>query len=138
MITNVCIRHTKDGNVLKDEDYDGFSIEIDEENYAAMIADFSKDTEINDATGASAVEFILEIARMDEKDLGEKEDIALSIACAVLRETMILGFGKEEIGEGIITVMDETDIGGDIAVWVNDEGEEAKFYVKLGDPSDEE
>jgi len=138
MLTNVCIRHTKDGDDLKDEDYDGFSIEIDEENYASMITDFSKDTEITDEAGASAVEFILEIARMDEADVGEREEVALSIACAVLRETLILGFGKEEVGEGIVTVMDETDVDGDIAVWVNDEGEDAKFYVKLGDPSDEE
>lgn len=135
-IVNVCVRHTKEGEEIRDEDYDGFSIEIDDENYATMIADFSRNTDINDETGASAVELILEIARMDEENQGEREEVALCIACAVLRETLARGFGEEEIGDAIITVMDETDVGGDIAVWVNDEGEDAKFYVKLGDAPD--
>ena len=131
--TNVCLRHTKDGNELKETDYDGCSIDIADSDYAGMIADFAKSNEITDEVAASAVELILDVVRMDEGDVGERENIAQSIACAVLRQNFINNFGADEMAGGIITVMDETAVEGGITVWVNEEGEDARFYVTMSD-----
>ncbi len=130
--TNVCLRHTKDSDDLKETDYDGYSIDISDGDYTGMIADFSESNKITDEVAASAVELILDVARMDEADVGERENIAQSIACAVLRQNFINNFGADEMTDGIITVMDETAVKGDITVWVNEDGEDAKFYVTMG------
>ncbi len=130
--TNICLRHTKDSDDLKETDYDGYSIDISDGDYAGMITDFSESNEITDEVAASAVELILDVARMDEADVGERENIAQSIACAVLRQNFINNFGVDEMTDGIITVMDETAVKGDITVWVNEDGEDAKFYVTMG------
>jgi len=130
--TNICLRHTKDSDDLKETDYVGFTIDIEAQDYDVMIADFTKSNEVTDDVAASAVELIIDVARMEEGDIGERENIAQSIACAVLRQNFINNFGADEIGDGIITIMDETGVGGEISVWVNDEGQDAKFYVTLG------
>ena len=130
--TNVCLRHTKDSDDLKDTDFVGFTIDIEPQDYDVMIDDFMKSNDVTDDVAASAVELIIDVARMDESDVGERENIAQSIACAVLRQNFVNNFGADEIGDGIIIIMDETAVGGEISVWVNDEGEDAKFYVTLG------
>ena len=130
--TNICLRHTKDSDDLKETDYVGFTIDIEAQDYDVMIGDFTKSNEVTDDVAASAVELIVDVARMEEGDIGERENIAQSIACAVLRQNFINNFGADEIGDGIITIMDETGVGGEISVWVNDEGQDAKFYVTLG------
>ena len=130
--TNICLRHTKEGDDLKETDYDGYTIDIEAQDYDVMIGDFTKSNEVTDDVAASAVELIIDVARMDESEVGERENIAQSIACAVLRQNFINNFGADEIGDGIITIMDETAVGGEISIWVNDEGQDAKFYVTLG------
>jgi hypothetical protein len=129
--TNVCLRHTKEGDELKETDYDGCSIDISNDDYAGMIADFVTSNEITDEVAASAVELILDVARLDEP--GERENIAQSIACSVVRQNFINNFGPEEMANGIITIMDETAFGAGVTVWVNQEGQEPRFYVTLGD-----
>jgi len=130
--TNICLRHTKDSDDLKETDFVGFTIDIEAQDYDVMIADFTKSNEITDDVAASAVELIIDVAKMEEGEVGERENIAQTIACAVLRQNFINNFGADEVGNGTITIMDETGVGGEISVWVNDEGQDAKFYVTLG------
>jgi hypothetical protein len=135
--TNVCLRHTKVGDELLDGEFDGYTIDIEDDDYALIIDDFSKSNEISDGVAASAVELIIAIANKGGKDTDEREQTAQYIACAVLRENFIKKFGADEIGDGVIAIMDETAVGGDITVWVNVEGEGAKFYVTLGRSDDD-
>lgn len=135
--TNVCVRHTKAGDELKDGEFKGYTIDMEDEDFSAIIDDFSKSNEITDGVAASAVELIIAIASKDEDDIDEREQTAQYIACAVLRENFIRKFGAEEINNGVIAIMDETAVGGEITVWLNIEGEGAKFYVTLGRADDD-
>jgi len=130
--TSVCLRHTRDSEELKKTDYHGYSIDIDDQDFEGLIADFISSNQLTDEVAASAVELIVDVAKMDDDKVGERENVAQSIACAVLRQNFINNFGAEKIGGGTITIMDETAVGGEVSVWVNDEGEAAKFYVTLG------
>jgi len=130
--TNVCLRHRRDGDTLHEDDYDGSTIEIEDAMFVGMVADFEKDTTITDDVAASAVGVILDVARLPEGNIGERENFAQSIACAVLRQNFINNFGADAVGHGIITVMDETAVDGEIVISVNDDGEPAKFFVTLG------
>ena len=133
--TNVCILHTKKTEELLDDEFDGYSIDIEDDDYNLLIADFIKTNEISDEVAGSAVELIISIADKGE-DADEREQTAQYIACAVLRQNFINQFGADEISDGIITIMDETAVGGEITVWLNVEGEGAKFYITLGHKTD--
>ncbi len=130
--TNICLRHSKEGEDLMDGEFDGHSIDIEDNVFNGIIEDFEKSNKITDEVAASAVELIIDIASKDEINTDERERTAQYIACAVLRQNFINKFGSDEVGNGIISIMDETAVDGDISVWLNLEGEDAKFYVTLG------
>lgn len=136
MKTNVCIRHTKDGDEMKDEDFDAYKFELEDNEYRDLVEMFLRENKIDDDSAATAVEFLCENARKDDDKVSDDENITAYLASAVLRHVLGLTLGEDEIGDDEITIMDETDVGGEVALWINEEGKDTRIYVTL-DEKDE-
>lgn len=136
MKTNVCIRHTNDGDEMKDEDFDAYKIELEDDDYRDLVKMFLRENEIDDDSATTAVEFLCENARKDDDEVSDDENIAAHLASAVLRHVLGLTLGEDEIGDDVVTIMDQTDVGGGVALWINEVGKDPRIYVTL-DEKDE-
>ncbi|NQW26591.1 MAG: hypothetical protein HQ474_01655 [Flammeovirgaceae bacterium] len=135
MIVNLILRHTKNGDEENEDDYKGFSVEHNNDEYLEYLSEYKMDRVVKDIDISAQFHTLCHFIRLEPENFSDEDNDLLHATCAILRYRLIDNVGEENMSEETISFIDETDVGGDIEIYVLDDDDNVlhEFPYKKSD-----
>ncbi len=116
------VRHTKAEEEMTDDEHDGFTLEMDQEDYEKCINVAIKPTTevpLEDQL-ANAIGHLIEYARIPDDELDEEKIGTSYVAAAIILYCVQNGGSPEPINSDELIIVDQLDVGGGMQVFSTD------------------
>ncbi len=120
MELNVLIPCADESKENIDQNFDGFSVELTSEEYNEILSQFKMERVIRDTEISVQIGVLCHHVRLDPETFSKEDWEIITDTSAILRYRLIDQVGKENMSDETITFVDETDVGGDIEIYVLD------------------